>query len=89
MPSATATNSPSQRDRHIQLITERGRLGWQRDVQYGRRSLGEVAMMRYTQLLGRTLRARSLPAQKVEAAVGCKLMNIITSLGMPLSRKSA
>ena len=29
---------------------------------------------------------RCLPAQKVEAAVGCKVMN---SLGMPISRKIA
>jgi hypothetical protein len=51
--------------------------------------LGEVAMMRYKQLIGRGLRARSLPTQKVEAAVGCKVMNIMTSLGMPVSRKVA
>ncbi|WP_434621378.1 hypothetical protein [Azospirillum sp. B2RO_4] len=29
---------------------------------------------------------RSLPAQKVEDAVGCKGMNFPTSLGMPISR---
>lgn len=89
VPSDTAGSAPSQRDRHIQLITERGRLGWQRTVQYGRRSLGEVAMMRYKQLIGRSLRARSQSTQKVEAAIGCKVMNIMTSLGMPVSRKSA
>ena len=89
VPSTTADGAPSQRDRHIQRIAERGRLGWQRAVRYGRRSLGEVAIMRYKQVIGRSLRARSLPAQKVEAAVGCKVMNIMTSLGMPVSRKSA
>lgn len=87
--SEAAGSTPSQRDCHIQLISEHGRLGWQRAVRYGRRSLGEVAMMRYKQLIGRSLRARSLPAQKVEAAVACKVMNIMTSLGMPVSRKSA
>lgn len=46
-------------------------------------------MMRYKQLIGRTLRARSLPAQKVEAVVGCEVMNIMTSLGMPATRKLA
>ncbi|CAO3437737.1 hypothetical protein [Azospirillum endophyticum] len=89
VPSDTAGSAPSQRDRHIQLIAERGRLGWQRAVQYGRRSLGEVAIMRYKQVIGRHLRARTLPTQKAEAAVGCKVMNIMTSLGMPASRKSA
>jgi len=89
VPSDAVANAPTQRDQHIQMIAERGRLGWQRTVGYGRRSLGEVAMLRYKTLIGRSLRARSLPTQKVEAAVGCKVMNIMTSLGMPVSRKSA
>lgn len=89
VPSDTAESAPTQRDRHIQLINERGRLGWQRAVHYGRRSLGEVAMMRYKQLIGRNFRTRTLPAQKVEATVGCKVMNIMTRLGMPTTRKVA
>jgi hypothetical protein len=59
------------------------------DVRYGRRSLGEVEMMRYKQLIERSLRARCLSAQKVEAAVGCKVMNIMTSFAMPATRKVA
>ncbi len=57
--SDTAETAPSPRDRHIQMIAERGRLGWQRAVQYGRRSLVEVAMLKYKVLIGRSLRARS------------------------------
>lgn len=87
--SSTTEGARTQRDRHIGLIAERGRLGWQRAVQYARRSLGEVAMMRYKQLIGRSLRARTLPAQKGEAAVGCKVLNIMTNLGMPVTRKVA
>jgi len=83
------TDAPSQRACHIRGIAARDRQGWQRDVRYGRRSLGEVAMMRYKQLIGRTLRARTLPTQKAEAACGRKLMNIMTSVGMPASRKGA
>ncbi len=45
--------------------------------------------MRYKQLIGRSLRARSLTAQKVEATVGCKVMNVVTSIGMPISHKVA
>lgn len=62
---------------------------WQRAVRYGRRSLGEVAMMRYKQVISRSLRARTLRMQKVEAAVGCKSLNIMAALGMPVSRKGA
>ena len=89
VPSDTAESAPTQRDRHIQMIAERGRLGWQRAVGYGRRSLGEVAMLRYKTLIGRSLRARTLPTQKAEAAAGCTVLNIMASLGMPVSRKVA
>lgn len=72
--SDTADTAPSQRGRHIQMIAERGRLGWQRAVHYGRRCLGEVEMLRYKQLIGRSLRARTLSAQKAEVAGGGKVL---------------
>ena len=87
--SDTAASAPTQRDQHIQLIADRGRLGGQRAVRYGRRSLVEVAMMRYKVLIGRSLRARTLPAQKAEARAACAVINRMTELGMPVSRKSA
>jgi hypothetical protein len=49
--------------------------------------LGEVAMMRYKTVIGRRLHARTLPMQKAEAAAGCKVINIMTSLGMPVSQR--
>src|SRR3712207_4089088 len=33
----TAGTAPTQRDRHVQMIREKGRMGWQRAVGYGRR----------------------------------------------------
>ena len=62
-----STQSP--RDRHIQLMAERGRMGWQRATGYGRRNQAETAMTRYKHLIGLKLRARSLPAQQGEAAI--------------------
>jgi hypothetical protein len=73
LSSDTADTVPTQRDRHIRMIVEKGRLGWQKIVDYGKRSLAEVAMLRYKVLIGRSLRARALPAQKVEARVACKV----------------
>jgi DDE family transposase len=67
VPSTAAGTTPSQRDRHIALIQDKVRRGWQRTVGYGRRSLGETAMSRYKALIGRGLRARSRPAQETEA----------------------
>ena len=87
--SASAATTPPQRDRHIQMIKEHGQLGWQRAVQYGRRSLVEVAMLRCKVLIGRRLRARSLPAQKAEARAACTVIKRMTALGMPVSRKVA
>jgi hypothetical protein len=89
VPSNTAETAPTQRDRHLQIIQERGRLGWQKAVNYGRRSLGEVAMMRYKTLIGRRLHARTLPTQKTEAAAACKVINIMTHLGMLVSQRIA
>jgi hypothetical protein len=89
VPSPSADVAPSQRDQHLRVIEKRGRLGWQKAVNYGRRALGETAMFRYKTLIGRALRARTLSAQKVEATVGCKVINIMTRLGMPSSRRGA
>ena len=68
----SAAGAPTPRDRHIEMIAAKGRLGWQKAVGYGRRSLVETGMLRYKTIIGRTLRARTLPAQKVEARVGCR-----------------
>ncbi len=87
--SPTADTSPTQRDRHLRMIQEKGRMGWQRAVGYGRRSLGETAVFRYKAIIGRRLRARTLPGQKTEARVGCSVLNRITRLGMPVSQRTA
>ena len=42
---------------------------------------------RYKKVIGRTLHARTLPTQKTEVA--CKVINIMTGLGMPVSRRVA
>jgi hypothetical protein len=42
-------------------------------------------MRRYKVVIGRTLRARTLPTQKVDAKIGCKVLNVMTALGMPIS----
>jgi hypothetical protein len=49
----------------------------------------EVTMFRYKKVISRGLNARSLPTQKTKAKVACKVLNIMTGLGMPVSRRSA
>jgi hypothetical protein len=86
--SATdTTNSPRDRHIHIHMIQEKGRRGWQRAVGYGRRSLVETAMFRYKTLIGPRLRARTLATQQGEARIACSVLNRMTQLGMPISRR--
>ena len=42
----------TQRDRHLTMIAEQGRLAWQIATGYGQRSLVETTMGRYKSLIG-------------------------------------
>jgi transposase len=73
-PRTTAVPTEStttQRDRHIAVIKAHGRMGWQRRSGYNCRSLVETAMYRYKTVVGRRLRARTLPNQRTETKIGC------------------
>src|SRR5215218_6871125 len=63
VPSPIADTEPTQRDQHLRMIRDRGRMGWQKAVGYGRRSLGETAVFRYKAIIGRRLRV-STPERK-------------------------
>jgi IS5 family transposase len=67
--------NPTQRDRHIQSLADKGRLGWQREIDYGRRSMAETAMSRYKRILGDHLHARKLSNQQAEAAIGVAVLD--------------
>ena len=81
----------SQRDCHIQLMAERGRMGWQKTTGYGRRNQAETAMARYKHLIGPKLRARSLPVQKGEVAiaVAVAVLNTMIPTAKPISVRIA
>jgi hypothetical protein len=42
----------------------------------------------YKTIIGRSLRARTLPSQKTEARVACSVLNRKTRLGMPVSQRT-
>ncbi len=75
--------SPS--DRHIQLLAERGRIGWQRATEYGRRNHAETIMSRYKHLIGPKLRARSRPGQQGEVALAVQVLNRTIRTAKPIS----
>lgn len=88
VPSPNAGHSPTQRDRHIALIEAKGRLGWQKETGYGRRSLVETTMGRYKTIIGPKLRARSPGGQKAEAGIGVAVLNRMLHAGKPDSVRS-
>ncbi len=59
----------SQRDHHVQLISEKGRMAWQRTTGCGRCSLTEAAIGGYKAAIRPMLRARALPIQAAESAM--------------------
>jgi transposase len=77
--------SPTQRDRHLAMITGRGRLAWQVATNYGQRALVETTMGRYKALIGPRLRACGFAAQQTEAAIGVAVLNRMLTAGRPES----
>jgi len=89
-PRSTAVPSgdpgvPKQRDRHLAMIAEQGRLSWQVATDYGQRSLVETTMGRYKALIGPRLRARGFAAQQTEATIGVAVLNRMLAAGRPKS----
>src|ERR671920_308231 len=56
VPSKTAETAPTQRDQHLQLIAERGRMGWQKASGYNRRALAEATIGRFKRVIGSVAR---------------------------------
>ena len=71
------------------MIGDKGRIGWQKSVGYGRRSHAETAMFRFDVIIGSSLRARTLLTQKTETKAACSVLNRMTRLGMPMSQRIA
>jgi len=85
-PRSTAVPSgdpgvPTQRDGHLAMIAEQGRLSWQVATDYGQRSLVETTMGRYKALIGPRLRARGFAAQQTEATIGGAVLNRMLAAG--------
>jgi transposase len=89
-PHKTAVCSPasdSQRDDHIRVIGQYGRIAWQKKTGYGLRNYAELAMQRGKRIFGITMKSRKLPQQKAEVWVSAIALNRMTGLGMPVSVK--
>ena len=89
VPSATAETAPTQRDRHLQLIAEHGRMGWQTASGYNWRARAEAAIGRFKRVIGDGLRSRTDQRQATEMNVGVAVLNRMLELGRPKSIRIA
>ena len=83
VPSHTAESAPTPRDRHLQHIAERGRMGWQRASGYTKRAKAEAAIGRWKQVIGDRLRAHTDERRATEVDVAVHVLNRMLELGRP------
>jgi hypothetical protein len=83
VPSASAATAPTARDRHLQAIVERGRMGWQRASGYNWRALVEADVSRWKRVIGNGLRSQRDGRQATEAAIAAEVLNRMLELGRP------
>jgi hypothetical protein len=83
VPSATADTAPTQRDRHLEVIAERGRMGWQKASGYNWRALIEADISRWKRVIGDALRPHTDGRQATEVAIAVDVLNRMLELGRP------
>ena len=83
VPSEAAQIAPTQRDRHLRCITERGRMGWQRVSGYNWRALVESEIARWKRVIGDGLRSQTDGRQASEVAIAADVLNRMLEPGRP------
>ncbi len=83
---ASGSASSRQRNHNIASQARLGKRKWHTESGYSKRSKVETTFYRYKAIVGSAMRARGLAAQRVEARLGCKILNTMTALGMPDSK---
>jgi hypothetical protein len=83
VPSDTADMAPTTRDRHLQVIAERGRTAWQKASGYHWRALVEADISRFKRVIGEGLRLRTDRRRTTEMAIAVAALNRMLELGRP------
>jgi hypothetical protein len=89
VPSRTAETAPTQRDRHLDLIAEKGRMGWQKASGYNWRARAEATIGRFKRVIGDGLRSRTDERRATEMDVAVQVLNRMLELGRPESARIA
>jgi hypothetical protein len=76
-----------ERNRNVRSRARLGARRWHTRSGYSRRSMVENTIYRYKSIIGPTMRSRTLQGQRVEARLGCRILNRMTALGMPESHQ--
>ncbi len=80
---ASESASTRERNRNIRARARLGKRRWHIESGYSKRSKVETTFHRYKTIVGPAMRARGLASQRVEARIGCKILNAMAVLGMP------
>jgi hypothetical protein len=83
VPSQAAESAPTQRDWHLQAITEHGRMAWQKASGYNWRALVEADISRWKRVVGDGLRFQTDGRQATEVAIAADVLNRMLDLGRP------
>jgi Transposase DDE domain len=84
VPSDTAASAPTQRDRHIQVIAQSGRMAWQAASGYNLRAKAEATINRFKQVIGDRLRTHTDAGQRSEILIGVKALNRMRGFARPI-----
>jgi hypothetical protein len=83
VPRATAETALTQRDQHLRIIAERGRIGWQKASGYNWRALVEANIARFKRVIGGGLHSRTDGRRATEVAIAVRALNRMLELGRP------
>jgi hypothetical protein len=83
VPSEAAETAPNQRNRHIEVIAERGPMGLQKASGYNCRALVEADISRWKRVIGDALRSRTDGRQATEVVIATNVLNHMLDLGRP------
>jgi hypothetical protein len=88
--SASAEIAPTQRDRHLRMIADRGHMAWQKASGYNLRAKVEASIRQastrargYKRVIGDALRSRTDRTEATEVALAAAALNRMLAFGRP------
>ena len=81
--AVVSASAPTQRDRHLRMTAERGRMAWQKASGYNLRAKVETSIGRYKRVMGDALRSRTDQTEATEVAIAAAALNRMLAFGRP------